>query len=151
MRRKRLQHSADILCHKFCGWELVNSYRQLVELGSGTLSIDALSGECRFDDNLIQELTIACALQIWLAEDLKTHNISADSLQRASLVANLRLSSIRASDRVTCDFHMDKNQKPISKGGFHQLEIRCRSEVATDEKTYCSEYEDMQEFPFDWP
>ena len=151
MRRKRLQHSADILCQKFVGWELVNSYRQLVELGSGTLSIDALSGECRFDDHPIQELTIAGALQIWLADDLKTHNISAESLQHASLAADLRLSSIRAPDRVTGDFHMDKNQKPISKGSFHRLEIRCRSEVATDEKTYHSEFDDVQEFPVDWP
>ncbi len=151
MRRKRLQHSADILCHKFCGWELVNSYRQLVELGSGKLSIDALSGKCRFDDNPIPEVTIAGALRSWLADDLETHNISADSLQQASLIADLALSSINAADRVTGDFHMDKNQKPIRKGSFYRLEIRCRSEVATDEKTYQSKYEDVQEFPFDWP
>ena len=150
MRRKRLQHSADILCHKFCGWELVNSYRQLVELGSGTLSIDALSGKCRFDDNPIPEVAIAGALQSWLVDDLETHNISAGLLKQASLIADLELSSIKASDRVTGDFHMDKSQKPITRGSFHRLEIRCRSEVATDEKTYRSKHEDVQEFPFDW-
>lgn len=43
MRRKRLQHAADTLCHMFCGWRLVNSYQELERLGSGTLLIDALT------------------------------------------------------------------------------------------------------------
>ena len=151
MRRKRLQHCADILCHKFCGWELVNSYQQLVELGSGQLVVNAISGECRFENEPVQELTIVGALRYWLADDLETNNISVESLKCASLVVDLVLSSIQASKRVTGDFHMDKNQKPISKGSFHRLEIRCLSEVATDEKSYRSIYEDVQEFPFDWP
>ena len=43
MRRKRLKHAADTLCHMFCGWWLANSYTNLETLGSGTLAIDALS------------------------------------------------------------------------------------------------------------
>ena len=95
------------------------------------MSIDALTGKCRFDDNPIQELMIAGALQTRLADDLNAHNISAESLLQASLVADLQLSSISASERITGDFHMDKNQKPIPKSSFHRLEIRCRSEVET--------------------
>ncbi len=33
MRRKRLQHDADVLCQMFCGWRLVYSYDRLLQLG----------------------------------------------------------------------------------------------------------------------
>ena len=39
MRRKRLKHCADTLCHMFCGWRLVNSYADIESLGSGALKI----------------------------------------------------------------------------------------------------------------
>ena len=44
MRRKRLQHAADNLCQMFCGWQQASSKHRLVELGSGSLEIDVLSG-----------------------------------------------------------------------------------------------------------
>jgi hypothetical protein len=151
MRRKRLQHSADMLCHKFCGWELVNSYNQLVKLGSGTLEIDALSGHCRFQSEPIDQLTIAGALNAWLLEDLTNHSIDSENLRCAKLTAELSLSTIESNQRVTHDHHMDQAGRPIAKGAFHRLTIRCRSEVATDEKVYRSEYSDTEEFPHGWP
>jgi hypothetical protein len=59
MRRKRLQHVADTLCHIFCGWETFLDYNELVNLGNGCLRIDALSGQCVFDQSSIEPLKIA--------------------------------------------------------------------------------------------
>lgn len=53
MRRKRLQHTADTICRMFCGWRLVNCMPQLVDLGSGTIHIDVLTGSCSFDGEAI--------------------------------------------------------------------------------------------------
>ena len=151
MRRKRLQHSADILCRMFCGWELMNSYPRLVELGSGTLTIDGLTGSCRFEGDPIESIAIAGALHGWLCEDLAKHHIKRADLLKAELVAKLDFSSVSAGARVTRDHHMDRSGRPIDSGLFHRLGIECLSTVQTDEATYVSEYRDVEEFPHNWP
>jgi hypothetical protein len=150
VRRKRLQHCADMLCHKFCGWETIFSYRDLVALGSGRLEIDVLHDECSFEGAKIESLSIAGALRAWLLSDLAANQIDHHLLQRATLTTSLALSSIDASARTKGGWHL-ANGRVIEKGPFHRLQIRCNSEIATDEKTYRSSYEDVKEFPHQWP
>lgn len=151
MRRKRLQHTADILCRKFCGWELMNSYLRLLALGSGTLTIDGLTGSCRFEGKPIEPIDIAGALHSWLRDDLSKHHIEWAALRRAELVAKLSFSSVAADARITRDRYVDRGGRPIDSGSFHRLEIECRSAVETDDATYTSKYRDVEEFPHDWP
>jgi hypothetical protein len=150
VRRKRLQHCADTLCHKFCGWEAIFSYRDLVALGSGRLEIDVLHDECSFEGRKIESLPISGALRAWLLNDLAVNRIDCTLLQRANLTASLALSSIDASARIKGGQHL-ANGRVISDGPFHRLEIRCKSEIATDEKIYQSAHEDVEEFPHQWP
>lgn len=151
MRRKRLQHGADVLCQMFCGWRLINSYRDLEALGSGTLIIDALSGECAFNGKPIEELTIAGELKAWLMEDLAANSISLSDLKRAQLIAELSLSEISAHGRKTSDHHMNAQGKPVNKGLFNRLQIDCKGEIETDEKTYIASYSELEEWPRGWP
>jgi hypothetical protein len=151
MRRKRLQHVADTLCHMFCGWRLINSYRELERLGSGHLSIDALSGNCSFNGSPVEPLSIAYELATWLREDLLAHGIPAESLRHAQLHAELGFSRIDASSRATNDQHIDLGGKPVRKGAFNRVQINCRSEVATDEAVYKSTLSDLEEWPVGWP
>ena len=80
MRRKRLQHVADTLCHMFCGWQTFFDYNELVKLGNGKLEIDVLSGECVFNESFIDSLSIAKALQNWLKEDCEKNKIDMNQL-----------------------------------------------------------------------
>jgi hypothetical protein len=115
------------------------------------LEIDAVTGQCTFDGTRIDQLTIAGALRAWLKDDLASHRIDPGNLHRATLIADLQFSKIDSKKRVTHDFHMDQNGRPIEEGDFHQLSIRCRSEISTGEKVYRSQYADVEEFPQDWP
>ena len=151
MRRKRLQHAADTLCHMFCGWRLVNSYGDLERLGTGRLAVDVLSGRCSFDGNPIEQLSIAHELWAWLREDLSAHDIPADAVLRAELHAELELSRIGLPQRATREQHMDSRGKPIRTGEFHRLRIECKSEVATDEVVYTASLSDVEEWPVGWP
>ena len=129
----------------------MNSYSQLVELGTGRLEVNVLTGTCEFEGQPIDQLIIAGALQSWLTDDLLTHRINPASLLRAKLVAALELSNIDSKQRVTSDHHMSREGKVLEEGTFHRLAIHCTSEVATDEKVYRSEYSDIEEFPPGWP
>jgi len=151
MRRKRLQHAADTLCHIFCGWRLSNSYRDLERLGSGHLTIDVLSGRCLFNGNPIEQMSIAYELYAWLREDLSAHAIPTDAVRLAELNVELVYSKINTSERTTTVHHMDRGGKPIRKGQFHRVHIQCNSEVATDEAVYRSLFSDLEEWPVGWP
>ena len=151
MRRKRLQHSADTLCQMFCGWRLANSYEDLERLGSGTLTVDALVGSCRFDGEPIERLNIAGELHSWLCEDLATHGIPIGAVLRAYLTARLSIAAIGSRPRAAPVQYLGADGKPVRSGGFYRCDIKCESEVATDEATYRSRLTDMEEWPVGWP
>src|SRR2546430_1420326 len=85
MRRKRLKHQADILCHMFRGWQLLGDYRTLTELGSGTLEINFLNEACRHNAKPIPTLSIVQAVSPWWRNDLAANNIPLDDIQEARL------------------------------------------------------------------
>jgi hypothetical protein len=151
MRRKRLQHAADILCRMFCGWRLANSYRELASLGTGALRIDALGGSCDFDETPIRRLAIAGELQHWLHDDLAAHQIPPESLACAILTAKLTFGAIPPGCRVTNECYLGPDGKAIRSADFFRCSIDCESEIATDEATYRSSHRAVTEWPDGWP
>lgn len=150
MKRKRLRHVAQNLCQMFCGWRLTNSYPELARLGSGTLAIDALTGECLFNGAAIEALSIAGELQDWLLEDLDRCHIPVDDLREVTVTADLDLTAISARKRVTGDYHFE-NGKVLTEGTFNRLVILCRSSVIMGETRYEAEERDVEEWPVGWP
>src|SRR5687767_1271930 len=131
MGRKRLQHAADILCQMFCGWRLVNSYRELERLGSGTLVIDALTEVCTFDGQPIERLPIAGELRAWLEQDLPENGVQIAELREAALTAELRFGWVARGERGTRVVHFDPGGDVVAPARFLVCEIECRSRVAT--------------------
>ena len=94
MRRKRLQRTADTMCQMFCGWRLIGSKPNLLKLGSGTLEIDALTGQCVFQGKATGQITIAEELRAWLQQDLLTNKIPIAALTGAQLAVKLSFSMV---------------------------------------------------------
>jgi hypothetical protein len=151
VRRKRLQHSANILCQMFCGWRLGGSYKDLERLGSGTLSIDALVGSCRFDGVPVEPPHIAGELHAWLCQDLTAQGIPIAALLRAALTARLSITAIGPRQRITLVHFSLANGKRVRWDKFYRCVIECESEVATDEAAYRSRLADVEEWPAGWP
>ena len=151
MRRKRLQHAADTLCHMFCGWRLINSYRELERLGSGRLTVDALTEACTHNDRPIPSLSIARELSAWLRADLAAHNIELSHIREANLSAELSFGAIARAARESNAAHFDADGQQVAPPRFLVCDIACRSRVATDERVYTSEYRDREEWPPGWP
>jgi hypothetical protein len=93
MRRKRLQHVADTMCQMFCGWRLIESKPNLLKLGSGTLEIDAVTGQCVFQGETTGQLTIAEEIRAWLQQDLATNKIPIAALTGLSVLKRQRIHS----------------------------------------------------------
>ncbi len=151
MRRKRFQHAADVLCQMFCGWRLIGSKPRLVQLGSGTIEINALTGKCLFDGKPVDELPIAKELQLWLHKDLATHRIPVEALTRARLAASLSFSQISRGERTKRGEMFYIEGKAVRSGKMHRCIIECQSEIATDDAVYRSNRRDLEEWPLGWP
>jgi hypothetical protein len=82
------------MCQMFCGWRLIGSKSILVELGSGTLEIDAITGECFFQGRIIEKLTIAEEIRAWMRDDLAANKIPFAALKGARLSVNLSFSVV---------------------------------------------------------
>ncbi|NOY41517.1 MAG: hypothetical protein GXP26_06740 [Planctomycetes bacterium] len=151
MRRKRLKHCADTLCHMFCGWRLVNSYTDIESLGSGTLEIDALSGSSKFADQPTKQLAIAGELRAWLIEDCDTNQIPIDQIHAAKLTATLDFSKTDWKQRKSRDHWFDHKGAEIVWRQINRCVIQCNSIVKTDECEYRSQYQDVEEWPEGFP
>ena len=143
MRRKRLKHQADILCHMFRGWQLLSDYRTLTDLGSGTLEIDFLNEVCRHNAKPIPTLSIVQAVGSWWRNDLAANKIPLDDIQEARLDVGLDLSEQEGQRDHSITWA--KSAKI-----FISCSIRARSIIRTNEATYASEYADRLEWPRNW-
>src|SRR5436190_23049349 len=101
MRRKRLNHAAQQLGQMFCGWQLHPDKPRLEQLGSGTIEIDALSGQARFKGSSIASLAIAATLKQWLLEDLGRNGIPIEALQEARLTVSIDMATVPWQERST--------------------------------------------------
>jgi|SRR5690606_4972042 hypothetical protein len=151
MGRKRLQHVADTLCHMFCGWRLSDSYHDLEELGPGTLVIDALTGECRFNDRPVRALPIARELKAWLDQEFEEHGILRDQVSEAVVTADLVFGSVASHERTTDRIYFGRDGLPIEPDRYVCCDITCRGRVVGYGRTYTSEYRDREEWPPGWP
>lgn len=151
MRRKRLNHAADTLCAMFCGWRLMNSYKELQALGSGVLVVDALNLTCRFNDADIEPPSIAHELHAWLLTDLEKHNVDRSKIDEATLSVKLNLVRSGKYQGPMGSFYIGKDGKPIEKGEFFRLAAECHSVVRTDEAKYEAARLHQEQWPVGWP
>lgn len=129
----------------------MGSKSKIAELGSGTLEIDALTGQCLFEGKSLADLPIAKEIQLWLHDDLAANRIPIEMLVRAQLTARLSLSVIRWEERANKTQIFFAGKGALRPEKMHRCSIGCASEIATDEAVYRSTYQDQEEWPPGWP
>ena len=133
----------------FCGWRLCGSKRILVELGSGNLEINILTGQCEFQGKPIAQLPIALELVEWMRQDLQTHGIPSALLTRARLSVKLSFSRIPWDTKTKEIFYVDGSA--VRSENMHKCIFECDSEVATSEAIHRGKQTEVQQWPVGWP
>ena len=121
----------------------------LVELGSGTLQIDAITGNCTFQGKQIDQLGIAEEIRAWMRDDLRANDIPADTLIDARLSVKLSFSIVPWSAPKQEVFYTEG--KTLQTEKMNRCVIECESHVTTDEDVYPSQLTEVQEWPVGWP
>jgi hypothetical protein len=120
-----------------------------VKLGSGTLEIDAMTGQCCFQGKIIGQLRIAEEIRLWLQQDLATNKIPIAVVTSAHLAVNLSFSVVPWQEPKGEIFYSDG--KAVRTGEMNRCVLECDSNVTTDEAVYRSELREVQEWPLGWP
>jgi len=148
MSRKRLQNIADVMCQIFCGWRQISSKPRLVELGSGMLEIDAVTGACAFEGKDTEQLRIAEEIRAWLQSELGTNKIGAEFLS-AHLYVRLLFSLVPWDEQMRQLFYSSKGAMRTEQ--MHQCLMECHSEIRAEEVSYTSDLVETQKWPLGWP
>jgi hypothetical protein len=149
MSKKRLQSIANTMCHLFCGWRLNTSNPKLVELGSGRLELDALTGQCVFQSKPTSSLTIAQEVRAWLQPELATNKIPMATVSRAQLAVDLSFDIVPWSEPEKEIFY--SNGEVVRTAKMNRCTMECVSVVKTKEATYQSKLTEVQQWPLNWP
>ena len=129
----------------------MNSYKELVQLGSGVLIIDPISGSCLFNNSQVEQLSIAYELQHWLIKDAAANNIPFSSIVKTKLEVNLLLERLPSPPKSRGSFYIGKDGKPVEEGEFYRLTAEGKSSIATDEAIYESNLHHKEQWPVGWP
>jgi hypothetical protein len=133
----------------FCGWRLIGSKPNLVKLGSGTLEINAVTGECLYQGKQIGQLTIAEEIRTWMQRDLAANNIPSAELTGAHLAVKLSFSVVPWNKTTREVFYSDG--KAIRTEKMNRCVMECSSNVTAYDAVYRSELVEVQEWPLGWP
>jgi hypothetical protein len=121
MRRKILQHFANVFCRMFVGWRMGEDVDVLSKIHHGQIYIDVLRGQASLAAEQPLNICIAGKLQAWFASALEKHNIPIEAIREAKLLVDIGAVTIERKRATVTDFHFD-----------------CHSVISTDEKTYQS-------------
>jgi hypothetical protein len=146
-----LKNSADVACQMFCGWRLTTSKNRLVKLGSGTLEMHLLTGECFFEGASVDSLPICSEIQLWFGKELASQKIRPDAISRATIKASIKLSLIPSTERKNKDQTFYEDNQEVRTTEMHRCVIECVSEIATEKTSYTSHLRDVEEWPTGWP
>ena len=128
---------------------MIGSKPSIVNLGSGTLEIDAITGQCLFQGKNIGPLTIAEEIRAWMEQDLATIRIPIADLTGAHLKVKLPFSVVPWNATTKEIFYSDG--KVVRTEEMNRCVMECDSKITTGETVYSSQLVEAQEWPLDWP
>ena len=125
MRRKVIQHYADVLCHMASGWRMGDDLEILADLPSGRIHFDIIEGCASHYSEGEVALCIAGEMKAWFRDRIAKDGIPMEAIQSAVL-----------------DVDMDSDRIKTDKKRVISFDWRCHSQIVTAEKTYEAELRD---------
>jgi hypothetical protein len=124
MRRKVIQDFANVFCQRFIDLPSGHDLATFAYLGSGSASLNILSGECAFNGTPIRSLHTCDRYKKWLEEQCGKQHIPITAIVSAEMTIAVQVSNsvVRTSFGYT---HRSAD-----------FAFACQSRIATDERVY---------------
>jgi len=138
MRRKILQDFANLFCQKIIDLPSGYDLASFAHHGSGLYSANILTGVCTLNGKPIPPLRTCDEYREWLSVQLSKHRINSEGIKSVGLQIELKVDKVN-----------------IKSSHGHQFadahfSFDCRSQIATDEKSYKGKMAGEKTWGFDW-
>ncbi len=111
MRRKRINHYADVVCRMFMGWRMAEDLETLAALPDGRIHLDLLTGSAKHNESGSLNLHIGGGIQAWLREECEKDGIDFNALRSADLWVDVDTSKIATNRKRIACFNFDASSK----------------------------------------
>ncbi len=136
MKRKRINHQADIFCAMFSGWRLGDDVLTLSELGEGKLELDILTEKVKFNDKEFdKKLYVVGEISAFFRKDLEDNNIDIKDIISAKLKVTFKSTVIEGKPK-------SRTRKKIN------IKLDMHSLISTNEKHYEKRKKDIVEYHY---
>jgi hypothetical protein len=136
MKRKRINHQADIFCDMFAGWRITNDMDTLIKLKEGQFKLDILTNKITLNNNpYTDQINIVGEISDWFDRDLKDNNIPKTSILKADLTADFKVNTTDGKPK-------SKTKKIVT------VELNMTSLIKTDEKEYSVHKDKTNEYHY---
>ena len=109
MRRKRLNHYANVVCNMFVGWRMGDDLEVLSELPDGKITVNLLTGNAYHFEVGEIDLWIPKELQAWLQDQSKKEGVDIGGIESAILEVDIDKNKVATNKKKVVMFHFDCN------------------------------------------
>ena len=103
MRRKKINHYADVICRMFMGWRMGDDLEALAGLPDGKIHVNLLTGTAEHSEAGPLNLHVAAEIQAWLRQECEKDGIDYSALKAADLWVDIDTSKIATNrKRIVC-------------------------------------------------
>ena len=123
MRRKRLNHYADVTCKMFVGWRMGEDLEALSELPDGTITIDLLTG--KDNHSIVGELNLHVSKEItaWLLYQSSKEGIDWTKMVSASLVVAIDTGKVATNKKKVVMFNFECKAKLCTSEACYEASL----------------------------
>ena len=111
MRRKRINHYADVVCRMFMGWRMADDLETLAALPDGRIHLDLLTGSAEHNEAGSLSMYIADEIQAWLRHECEKDGVDYSALKSAELWVDIDTSKIATNKKRIVCFDFDATSK----------------------------------------
>jgi len=111
---------------------------RMVRLGSGTVSLNIHTGECRHNGELIETMETALQYREWIEREMVRHHVDVAGITGIDMTIEVKVSDVQAR---TSYGHL------FASAVFS---FDCCGQVRTEEKVYCGRQSGVKTWGFDY-
>jgi hypothetical protein len=150
MRRKRLRHTAFTLCHIFSGWQLINSYLEIKQQGSGFYQYDLKNDLSFFNNEITKKLSIYIALEEFIKNEIERLNLNMIDFERIYFESEIIVNEEERKSKEFKETFIDTSGNEIKGTRWNDITFKCKTMIQTIDAQYDSELEGNVQWPEGW-
>jgi len=138
------------MCKIFSGWELVNSYNEILKLGSGSYMMDIINDKVYFNKSETNKVRILYAVEHFVKDEIYRMGLTLKDFDKIYFGFEANVVSENDRCKNSNEIYYSKSGKRIRGRRCNHIEFTCFALIRSEEDVYESSYEFEIKWPHGW-